>query len=524
MEKEIIMLLQILGISSVLLLALIGLGRISDKVRYFFWFCSGANINLLKKCPNDFNRYLNIGATIFFTALLAWVSMSYALNSVFNSLPPSVLFGFIWALMIFTLDRTIVSSMQKPSQEVTYKEFEFWRESLFAAIRLGVAVIISLVIMKPLEIKIFEDRLVAEIKNMDDDQAKLDSSAIERKFGVGGLTKEIDQARADKVELEGKLGQEPPTEIYQNLKNDYQQCNQILTQIRAKNNPQISQNNGAIERARREFTVQMEINGEMKWRLNSEGERKIADLNWTNRQLNNEISTQSGKCNSIASEMRKEREQYQSQIQQDLVATRGRISKNETAKDSAKVKANIQAKGDEEIRAISFKGTLVTQIEALGRLTSKDGTMRLVSLFIMLIFIAIETAPILAKLIAKRGDYDELLDMEKHKIWIRQQYTKSKINAEINRGLEELKAIDEKARKVVEARENAFVEMSSQKIKLQLQKELENNEALLTMISEAQKEIAALVVQQWKDQELQKLKNQSQSNGVQNGVTTTPSV
>ena len=225
MEKEISMLFQILGFALFFLLLLIGLGRISDKVRHFFWFCSGVNVPLLKKCPNDFNRYSNIGATIFFTALLAWVSMGYALNSVFKSLPPSVLFSFVWCLMIFTLDRTIVSSMQKPSQEVTYKQFEFWRESLFALIRLGVAVIISMVIMKPLEIKIFEDRLFAEIKNMDDDQARLDSTAIERKHGVGGLTKEIDQARTDKQELESKLGQEPPTETYKVLKEEYQQSN-----------------------------------------------------------------------------------------------------------------------------------------------------------------------------------------------------------------------------------------------------------------------------------------------------------
>ena len=516
--EETLMLFQILGFALFFLLLFIGLGRISGKVRHFFWQCSGVNIPLLKKCPNDYNRYSNIGATIFFTALLAWVSMGYALNSVFKSLTPSVLFGFIWCLMIFTLDRTIVSSMQKPSQEVTYKQFEFWRESLFAGIRLGVAVIISLVIMKPLEIKIFEDRLAAEIKNMDDDQAKLDSTAIERKHGLGTLTKEIDQAREDKDELEAKLGQEPPTGTYKALKEEYQLCNQLLAQVRARNNPQVAQNIAAIERAKRDFTVQMEIEGELKWRLNSEGERRIADLKWRNRQLGSEISSQSAKCNQKLGEMRKERDQYQSLIQNDLASTRVRISKTELAKDSAKVKAIVQAKSDADIRAISFKGTLVTQIEALGRLTSKDGTMRLVSLFIMLIFIAIETAPILAKLIAKRGDYDEILDLEKHKIWIRQQYTKSKINAEINRGLEELKAIDEKVRRVVEAREEAFVEMSSSKIKLQLKKELENNEELLSMISEAQKEIAAVVVAQWKEQEILKLKNQLQSNGVHSNI------
>jgi hypothetical protein len=527
MQSELSMLIEILGFSLLFLIILIGLGRISDKVRDFFWFCSGVNIPILKQCPNEYNRYSNIGATIFFTALLALVSMSYALNSVFQSLPPSICFGFIWSLMIFTLDRTIVSSMQKPAQETSYREFEFWRESIFAAIRIIVAIVISLVIMKPLEIKIFEDRLAAEIKNMDDDQAKLDSVAIEGKYNVGSLSKDIDLARSDKDEVLEKLGKEPPTDTYQNLKKEYQQCNNILDGIRSRNNPLISQNNSAKEQVRKEFTVLMDINGVTRWKLNTEGENKIKDLNWTNKKLQDEISAQSSRCSVLSTEMRKEKMNYQKTLNEELVSIKDKIKKTETEKDTAKVFAQFQFNKDKETRKLSFSSTLVTQIEALGRLTRKDNTLNWVSWFIMLIFIAIETAPILAKLIAKRGDYDELIDSEKHKMWVRQQFEKSKINAEINRSLEELQVIDEKTRKIVEARENAFVELSTLKIKDQLKKELLNNEILLSNIAQAQREIAEYIVQQWKEEELAKLgkqsngqtKSQKQSNNTTNSNT-----
>jgi hypothetical protein len=395
--------------------------------------------------------------------------------------------------------------MQKPSQEVTYKQFEFWRESIFALIRLFVAVIISLVIMKPLEIKIFEDRLTSEIKNMADDQAKLDSAAIEQQFGVDRLSKEVSQARKDKEDLEIRLGQEPQTELYKSLSSEYQRCNQLLNHVRARVNPQIYNNEVLIERIRRENTVQVQLDGVMKWRLNSEGERRIADLNWQNRKLRNEIASQSADCNKISVDLRKQRTLYQNQLQSELSATSERIYKTAAEKDSAKINANTRAKTDAEVRSASFKGTLVTQIEALGRLTARDSTLRIVSFFIMLIFIAIETAPILAKIISKRGDYDEMLDLEKYKLWVRQQYIKSKINSEINRGLEELKEIDAKARSIVQSREQAYVQLSSSKIKSQLKKELENNEALLSMISAAQRDIAAEIVKQWKEKELSKL-------------------
>lgn len=511
-QQEFTFLFQVIGYCIILLLFLVVLGYLNKAVKSFFWFCSGVNIPLLKKCPNEFNRYANIGATIFFTSLLAWISMSYALNSVFQSLFPAILFGFIWALMIFVLDRTIVSSMQKPAQDTSWREFEFWRESLFALIRFFVAIIISMVIMKPLEIKIFEERLASEIKNMADEQTKLDSLGSERKFGIGTLSKEIDQARDDKQKAEENLGKEPPTETYKSLKSDLATANQQLNIIKNRNNPKIAQNNQGIANAKRIYTELVEINGKMQYRITQQGNLIIADYRSSNSPLQAEINTQSGIFNGISSAMSKERKEYQTQIQKNIDNLDTRITKKETERDTSKVKAGVQAIEDKQIREISFKGTLITQIQALGRLTANNSTLNWVSWFIMLIFIAIETAPILAKLIAKRGDYDEILDLEKHKVWVRYQYAKSKINGEINRGLEEIRIIDDKTRRIIEARENALIQMSSSKLKLQLQKELENNEELLTQISKAQKEIASIVVQQWKEDELNRL-NSKAKNG-----------
>ena len=48
------------------------------KVTRFFWFCSGAHIDTLKKYPIEHNKYVGIGATIFFTALFAALSGGYS--------------------------------------------------------------------------------------------------------------------------------------------------------------------------------------------------------------------------------------------------------------------------------------------------------------------------------------------------------------------------------------------------------------------------------------------------------------
>ena len=77
----------------------------------FFWWCSGANQDVLMDCPqSEHNKYVGIGATVFFTGVLAMLSGGYALFSVFKSTYTAAAFGIVWGLVIFNLDRFIVSS------------------------------------------------------------------------------------------------------------------------------------------------------------------------------------------------------------------------------------------------------------------------------------------------------------------------------------------------------------------------------------------------------------------------------
>src|ERR1700744_2202078 len=88
-----------------------------NKVTRFFWFCSGAHIDTLKKYPVEHNKYGGIGATIFFTALFASLSSGYAMYFVFNgdafAVGFAILCGLLWGVAIFKMDRYIVSSIDK---------------------------------------------------------------------------------------------------------------------------------------------------------------------------------------------------------------------------------------------------------------------------------------------------------------------------------------------------------------------------------------------------------------------------
>ncbi len=121
-------------------------------IKNFFWMCSGADTDLLQNCSKSEQvKYAGIGGTVFFTAVMAFIASSYALFTVFDSIYTAIAFGLIWGLLIFNLDRFIVSTIKKQGK--------LWLEIGQAIPRLILAVIIAVVIAKPLELKIFEKEI-----------------------------------------------------------------------------------------------------------------------------------------------------------------------------------------------------------------------------------------------------------------------------------------------------------------------------------------------------------------------------
>ena len=126
--------------------------------QHFLMICSGANIHLLKKSPSEWNKFAGIGGIVLFTAIFATLSAGYAMFTVFDNLWASVGFGILWGLMIFNLDRYIVSSIKKTGT--------FWNQFFMAVPRLILATFLGIVISKPLELKIFEKEVNKQLNTI----------------------------------------------------------------------------------------------------------------------------------------------------------------------------------------------------------------------------------------------------------------------------------------------------------------------------------------------------------------------
>ncbi|CAM3558982.1 DUF4407 domain-containing protein [Pontibacter korlensis] len=165
-------------------------------MKKFFWWCAGADDTILEKCSkSEHIKYAGVGATVLFTGLLASISGGYALYTVFDSVPMAVAFGLFWGAVIFNLDRFIVSTLRK--------EGKFWKELLMVTPRILLALVLAVVISKPLELKIFDKEIQAVLKEK---QAEL---AIQHKQLVGRQFAEVDSVKADiaaiRQEVEAKL-------------------------------------------------------------------------------------------------------------------------------------------------------------------------------------------------------------------------------------------------------------------------------------------------------------------------------
>ena len=173
-----------------------------EKLKLFFWWCSGASTEVLKNCSSERSKYFGIGATVFFTGVFALLAGAYAMNMVFDNVFYALLFGLIWGLMIFNLDRYIVSSMRK--------EGRFINEFKMALPRIILAIIISIVIARPLELKIFEKEINGELALMEQEYLSEQQDAVQYRFDderealinqMGILRKEIADKTATRDQL-----------------------------------------------------------------------------------------------------------------------------------------------------------------------------------------------------------------------------------------------------------------------------------------------------------------------------------
>jgi hypothetical protein len=329
------------------------------KINHFFLFCSGVYAPLLIKTPTETHKYVGIGGTVFFTGLLAALSASYALYTVFQSIWYAIGFGLIWGLMIFNLDRFIVSSMRKRNNA--------WAEWKMAIPRLVFAVLLAVVISRPLELKVFEREINRKL-----DEKKTEMIAQSKEALKAGFT-EINELEAKKDSLKSELSQAAAYRDKLQQEYDYE-----------------------------------------RFGTKTDGTSGIVGLGSNAKKKEQQLDAAQKELESIRAAHQVRIDTLDAQIRQLTLARESEFEKLQPGIDG-------------------FDG-LAARLDALHLLTQESEAMKWANVMIMLLFVAVETAPIFVKLISPRGPYDELLDLSELRVEVysKEQSTKAIEKSEHN--------------------------------------------------------------------------------------------
>ena len=291
------------------------------KMSKFFHFAAGVSKDIMDACPESEKiKYAGIGASVYFTTLMAGLSAYFALYLIFEQVLSSVFLSILWAALIFNLDRFLVSSFRKKGRPLA--------EFLQALPRILMAVFIALVISKPLELKLFQSEIDFKLLEIKREKALLIDEQYELKFRQ-------------------------------------------------------------IERSENKYQAELNKSFQLK------------ETYYAQYKCECDGTCGTGKSGR-GSECLRKQEKYESYTK-EYQEIQNKINQNLILLSREKLKLNIEKDKEKEVLKTHFSKGLLARLEALSALSGYT------SIAILLLFIFLETAPILSKLLSPVGPYDHLI-------------------------------------------------------------------------------------------------------------------
>lgn len=421
-------------------------------LKRFLIICSGAEPSILDdpRCLTDRTKYASIGATVLSTAVLASLSGGYAMYKTFESTPKAVVLGLLWGLIIFNLDRYIVSSLQRQRIDTDVPQKERWnirrKEFYLALPRFALAILISFVITRPIELRLFDKEITAYVE---------DAKSKERVKAEKQVQLEFPQI-ADLGALNEKLRQE--------VKDKEGLCD-VLHEL-----------------------AMSEAAGKLESKTSGRrGKGHLFEERWENFQ----------NCRQDLDILRKE------------IALKLTANQTEIAAYEAKRNANLAV----AFAKIDAMDGLLMRLKGHSQLTSENFSLIFASALIVALFIMLECAPIIVKLLSKRGTYEDICETKEYEVYVNERRNLLDIND------------DTETRATLKRRRNAALLEAEARLRKSLLASMESIAA--EEIRKARREIATNLVQHWKRAELKNFEARFDfvsNNGHKNTTTTTTEI
>lgn len=472
-----------------------------NKFQRLLWTIAGAEHDILRKCKTDHKKFSAIGATILMTSFIAFLAGTAAAwyftqsgESTSGKIGWALLFGLVWSLLIFSIDRSLVITLKK-DPTLTRQKFIVPLLS-----RAALACIIAFMVSIPLELVVFEDFIagqkyffneqaaneLSENTNAHKEELNIDNEIDISTKSMGrldSLNRELNKEVKDfdsQIETEKMKLNNPTTNSYLSAKRRYEQLdatinNEVLL-LRSATNHQDS------------VKYQKSIAGHKNDRAKYKKTMNDEMLKWNNN-VNNEIDRLNGERNNVISQITQNNLEYSNESE--------RLSRNRNTKDTLVMEKNrivndfseTNKKGNHFIQNFRVLEYAVRKRDANGNLPTEFFFLWM----IRLLFFIIEILPTVVKIVTPLGSYDRMVYAEEQEL---KNYLSSTEYSDRIRSLHD-----------------AEMKAKEDQIKQQHDVELELKKDILEKVKEAQKEVAEATIAKWKEDELSRL-DSSNSNPV----------
>ena len=340
--------------------------------------CAGASLHVLEKCPTEYARIAGMGATVCFTAVMAALSGGFAV-ATFTGKPWIILsFAVLWGLLIFNLDRYLLSSIRKSGNKR--------KELTMALPRLLLALSVSVVVAKPLETALFSNQIAYVLDQETNQRNLVNRQAKSEELNIDHLT-----------EKEGYL------------RNRYDSLNRQFTVAAVP--PHIEQARQDWKNCQKEIKTKERQIYTFRRQFNSLSQEEQALERATLKALSMGLESKQQACNSLQQSYHQAAADYKQVQQKQLLQAQTALMQHQQKMRQADslVQDGVVAGS---VAAESYGKGFFGQMEALQKLKANNQTMWWAGLAVTLLFVIIESTPVLIKIFSDRGLYDEILQSQ----------------------------------------------------------------------------------------------------------------
>jgi hypothetical protein len=441
----------------------------------FFWLVAGSEIHILRDCENDYNRHASIGFILFMTTIFASLS-GFSAGYFFSNgnISISIFFAFLWSMLIYSIDRSMVVSLKKKTKIET---LGFWGKIKHYLtpflLRAIVGAMIGFFMSIPLEIVVFKDNIKIQIDDENKDRILKEVNFVNSINNLDYKKNRKIDSEQKKEELDSLLQTKCPLPEYMQAISDYNSCK---SQADALNSVYLEAQKDMNQV--QQFVWRDSVRYETQGYKNARYRRNKA---LTDYRLKIAIcKTYNNKAKTISTDWNTE-----------LKYDREKADSTATALDSVILGNTREADSLRIVKEKMLEGLngFTRQYEALTHAASSENNASLLFLLwlIRFIFIGIEILPMLTKLMTPIGDYDRAIETSEEKF--EKHLSSSKA----------ISGILEDERIKLETDISKETEAKRKELELAL------NGKVLDEVARVQAEIATEMLNEWERQEKEKI-------------------